>query len=260
MTLTSVIVNDIDHFHVGETSTPQVVVCIPAFNEQTRIGRVVKELSKLGYPVLVCDDGSSDHTALEAEINGAHVIKHDKNLGKGAALRSLFLEAQKVSPDIIVTIDGDGQHSPDDIPILLGPIIDESAEVVVGCRFGNGNSVPSYRKFGNSLLTALTNLSVETGVRDTQSGFRAYSSKVLPRLVISRNGMGVDSEILMRIAKDGFRIVERNVSINYDGETSTFNPVSHVFRVVWGLFLTITRERFRAFNPKGKERPKQIRN
>jgi len=253
LTIASTILDNLDTLLVGSTFHPRVVVCIPAYNEETRIGHVIREASLFANQILVCDDGSSDGTALEAEANGGRVIRHFRNLGKGAALRTLLREAEKASPDIIVTIDGDGQHSPRDIPKLLSPILDRSAEVVIGSRFGNGNAVPRYRKIGNSILSALTNMSARTSVRDTQSGFRAYSSKVIATMVISRNGMGVDSEILIKVAKEGFRIVERDVSINYEGDTSTFNPVSHMFRVMWGLFLAFVKEHFNEFAQRGSE-------
>lgn len=216
-------------------SHPRIIVCIPAYNEEPRIGPVVREASMFAEQVLVCDDGSSDHTGLEAQANGGRVLRHDRNLGKGAALRTLMLEAQKARPDIVVTLDGDGQHSPKDIPSLLVPILDKSAEVVIGSRFGNGNAVPRYRRVGNSLLSAMTNLSAKSKIRDTQSGFRAYSSRAFPAIMISHNGIGVDSEILIRLTRGGFKIAERDVAVKYGRETSTFNPLSHTFRVVWSL-------------------------
>lgn len=222
----------------ADPSTPsfaRVVVCIPAFNEENTVGSVVKAARRFANHVIVCDDGSADKTSVEALKNGGVVVKHPRNLGKGAALRTLIQEASKFGPDVLVTLDGDGQHDPTEVPWLLAPILDGTADVVIGSRFDNGNKIPRYRRAGNYILTALTNFSAKTSIRDTQSGFRAYSSKVIPYLSISANGMGVDSEILVRVAGNGIRIAERDVTVSYEGDTSTFNPISHTLRVIWTL-------------------------
>jgi glycosyltransferase involved in cell wall biosynthesis len=235
LTTVATISSDIREVTIGSPLLPTVVVCIPAYNEETRIGRVVRESRKFAHHVIVCDDGSADNTAEEAAENGALVLRHDRNEGKGAALRTLLGIARKLSPDVIITLDADGQHDPSDIPKLVMPILDGLADVVIGSRFGSGNKIPIYRKLGNSILTSLTNMTAKTRVQDTQSGFRAYSSRVISTITINRNGMGVDSELLIRVAKGGFKIEEKKVSVKYEGETSTFNPLSHTLRVVWSL-------------------------
>jgi glycosyltransferase involved in cell wall biosynthesis len=221
--------------------SPNVVICIPAFNEEKTIGSVVSGSKAFSARVVVCDDGSSDETSLEATKSGAIVANHAKNLGKGAALKTLLQEASKLGPDVVVTLDGDGQHNPSDIPLLVTPVLEGTADVVIGCRFGGENRIPFYRRAGNSLLSLMTNWSAGTKVRDTQSGFRAYSSKVIPSISIIENGMGVDSEILIKLARQGFRIEERSITVTYGGDTSTLNPASHIIRVVW----SITRAKYR---------------
>lgn len=220
---------------------PTVVICIPAFNEGRTIGSIVSRSKEFCSFVVVCDDGSVDDTSLEATKSGAIVAAHTQNRGKGAALKTLLQEASEFDPDVIVTLDGDGQHDPSDVPVLVAPVLEGTADVVIGCRFNGGNRIPFYRKVGNSLLSLMTNWSAGTRVRDTQSGFRAYSSKVIPSISIIENGMGVDSEILINLAKEGFRIEERNVAVTYGGDTSTFNPASHILRVLWSL----TRGKYR---------------
>ena len=218
-------------------SSPDIVICIPAFNEEATIGDVVSRSKTYGAQIVVCDDGSADDTASEASKNGATVTTHLRNMGKGAALKTLLQEASKFHPDIIVTLDGDGQHDPSDIPLLTRPVLDGLADVVVGCRFNGKNQIPFYRRFGNNLLNLITNWSAGTSIRDTQSGFRAYSSKVIPCISITENGMGVDSEILIELAKMGFKIEERDITVTYGGDTSTLNPVSHIIRVIWSIVL-----------------------
>lgn len=214
---------------------PRVVVCIPAFNEEKTIGSVVRSACRFANYVIVCDDGSADKTSSEAVKGGGLLVKHPKNLGKGAALRTLIQEASRFDPDILVTLDGDGQHDPSEVPLLVGPILERTAEVVIGSRFNNGNRIPLYRSVGNSILTALTNFSAKTKVRDTQSGFRAYSSNVIQHLAINGNGIGVDSELLVRVAEGGFRVTERDVTVSYEGNTPTFHPISHTLRVLLAI-------------------------
>lgn len=212
-----------------------VVVCIPALNEARIIGSVVRAAKRYSNCVLVCDDGSTDNTSEEASLNGALLFKHPKSMGKGAALRTLFREASKLAPDVVITLDGDGQHDPADIPNVVVPILDGSADLVIGSRFTNGNRIPFHRVLGNSVLNLLTNLAAKTLLKDTQSGFRAYSSKVASSLSIDENGMGVDSEILMGASRIGCRIAERNVKVTYGKDTSTFNPFNHTFQVLSAL-------------------------
>jgi len=218
-------------------SSPDIVICIPAFNEEATIGDIVSRSKTYGTQIVVCDDGSTDDTASEASKNGATVTTHLRNIGKGAALKTLLQMASKFHPDIIVTLDSDGQHNPSDIPLLTRPVLDGLADVVVGCRFNGKNQIPFYRRFGNNLLNLFTNWSAGTSIRDTQSGFRAYSSKVIPSISITENGMGVDSEILIELAKMGFKIEERDITVTYGADTSTLNPMSHIIRVVWSIVL-----------------------
>src|SRR5690348_3771292 len=106
--------------------------------------------------VLVCDDGSEDMTTQIAESLGAVVIRHSRNLGKGAALRSLFETSIEIGAKVVITIDGDGQHNANDIPTVIQPILNGTADVSVGTRFGSLNTIPLHRKFGNDVLTFLT--------------------------------------------------------------------------------------------------------
>ncbi len=179
--------------------------------------------------VIVCDDGSSDMTAAIAEKLGARVIRHESNMGKGEAFRSLFSACRDLGADIMVTIDGDDQHDPADIPKLVEPLANGRADVVIGARFHDNNKgIPTYRRVGNKLLNAVT----VSGVSDTQSGFRAYDRKAIDALRPSESGMGVDSEILMDASRQGLRLLEVPVTVRYGiGKTSTHNPIYHTVDV-----------------------------
>src|SRR3989475_11990396 len=232
--MTSIASVDLNETEILPTKPgPNVIICIPAFNEEGTIGRIVSRSKEFCSHVVVCDDGSIDKTSLEATKSGAIVAAHIRNRGKGAALKTLLQEASEFDPDVIVTLDGDGQHDPSDVPLLVAPVMEGTADVVIGCRFNGRNRMPYYREIGNSLLSLMTNWSAGTRVRDTQSGFRAYSSNVIPSNSIIENGMGVDSEILINLARQGFRIKERNVAVTYGGGSFTPEPAGHIIRGQW---------------------------
>ena len=213
------------------------LVCIPAFNEEHFIGKVVKNCLKYADQVVVCDDGSVDNTYEIADAAGANVIRHEKNCGKGEAFQSLFQFARHSNVDVIVTIDGDGQFLPEEIPKLVKKIESNEADVVIGYRFDNAAEMPNYRKFGNKMLDKMTNMATQLSVRDTQSGFRAYSKNIIKLIDFKKKGFGVDTEILINAAKNGARISEEKVSVIYHtgSQTSTKNPISHSGEVITSL-------------------------
>ena len=215
-----------------------ILACIPAFNEASKISEVVADAKKYVNEVVVCDDGSTDSTASAAENSGAYVIKHHTNEGKGSAMKSLFKYALCSQADVIVTIDGDGQFLPNEIEKLCKPIISGVSDVVIGYRFDdNDKEIPSYRKIGNKFLDQLSNVSVNVSLRDTQSGFRAYSKDAIKKITFSTNGFGADAEILINAAKNGLRISEEKVTVLYNvgSKTSTKNPIIHGTEVASSL-------------------------
>ena len=217
------------------------LVCIPAFNEEQPITDVIKKSLSYVDQVIVCDDGSSDLTAEKAKIAGAVVIKHEKNMGKGHAMKSLFDYAKNVDADVVVTIDGDGQFLPEQIPRLLKPILENSYDVVIGNRFSDDEEMPSYRKIGNKMLDKITKLAADLPFSDTQSGYRSYSKKAIQSINFSTSGFGVDSEILINAVDKGLKITESKVTVLYDTglKTSTKDPVSHTMSVIASLLESI---------------------
>jgi glycosyltransferase involved in cell wall biosynthesis len=194
---------------------PFIVACIPAYNEEKTVAKVLLKTKKYVDKVIVCDDGSTDMTAEIAEALGAEVIRHEINMGKGAAIRSLFRKAREENADVVVTLDADGQHDPDEIPILLNIMEQSGADIVVGSRFLTeeiAKKIPTYRYIGNRILTMVT--SVE-GILDTQSGFRIYSRRVIESIQPAEMGYAVDSEILYKASERGLKIVEVPVSVEY---------------------------------------------
>ena len=210
------------------------VACIPAYNVEKSIIDVVKRSLNFVDKVIVCDDGSLDLTSKNAQSAGAVLIKHEKNLGKGAALKSLFNHAREYHADIVITIDGDGQFLPEEIEKLIKPIQTDQFDVVIGNRFLDKHEMPSYRKAGNKILDKFTKLAANLPFEDTQSGFRAYSKNAVEKITFSSNGFGVDSEIIIDAVNKGLKITEEYVTVLYNtGEkTSTKNPLSHSMGVI----------------------------
>ena len=221
----------------------KVIIGIPAFNEEKNIGAIVAKLKKIYDHVLVCDDGSSDMTHAIASSLGAIVVKHPKNLGYGAALKTIFNEARKIDGDVLVTFDADGQHRISDIDLVLKPISENKADIVIGSRFLGETKVPKIRKIGIKTITSLTNTLTGSNITDAQSGFRAYSKKVLNEISPTESGMGISTEILIKSAKKQMRMTEIPITISYDDTTHSQEPISHGSSVVFSTIKYVAIER-----------------
>ena len=222
----------------------KVAIGLPAFNEEKNIASIILQLKKNHDLIIVCDDGSSDLTAAISEKMGAVVVKHKKNLGYGSAIRSLFLKAQELECDILVTFDSDGQHKVSEIQDVIKPIIKNEADIVIGSRFLGSieGDIPGYRKLGIKAITNLVNSNTGKKITDSQSGFRAYNKKVLEKIIPSESGMGVSTEILIKSNKNKFRITEAPITILYGGDTSSHNTLSHGTSVILSTMKFISIE------------------
>lgn len=215
------------------------VAIIPAYNEEVALGSVILRTLQYVDKVIVVDDGSSDKTNEIANLAGADLITHSNNLGKGQGLKSGFeaikslndsIENSDETYDIIVTIDGDGQNNPDEIPILISPIKSGNADFVNGSRYINGNDeddTPSYRRVGQKVLDKATNMSSGLDITDSQSGFRAFSKQAIPYFKLKDSGFAIESEMLSDAAEAKLKIVEVPITVRYDLNGSTENPVTH---------------------------------
>ena len=212
----------------------KITIGIPAYNEEKNIALIITKLKKITDSIIVCDDGSSDLTGEIARELGAIVISHPKNMGYGAAIRSLFLKATELDLDGLITMDADGQHRIEDVNSVFKPINDEVADIVIGSRFLDKKSeeMPNYRKVGIKIITKVTNLSIKEKLTDSQSGFRAYSKKALQKVIPSDVGMGVSTEILIKASNLELKVAEVPIKVHYDVDTSTHNPVSHGTSVI----------------------------
>ena len=212
----------------------KIIIGIPAFNEEKNIASIITKLMGITDTIIVCNDGSSDLTSKIAEKMGAVVINHEKNLGYGGAIRSIFFKAKEMNGDVLVTFDADGQHRVEDVKTVIEPIINQEADLVIGSRFldESEKEVPQYRKVGIKVITKITNASIKKQLTDSQSGFRAYSKQVINELNPSELGMGISTEILIKASSKNFKIFEVPIKIIYSGDTSTHNPVTHGSSVI----------------------------
>ncbi len=194
----------------------RISVVIPAYNEEKRLLRVLERVPDFVDEVIVVDDGSSDGTypsALSFSKKDSRVkaFRLEKNCGKGCAMREGIKYA---SGDIVVFMDADGQHRPEDVIKLVEPVVDGKADVVIGARRGDLKSRPLHRRLSNIITTKLIRLKLRTYVYDTQSGFRAFRREFLPGIESDR--YEVETEMLFKTAKMGARIGEVPVELIYD--------------------------------------------
>jgi len=228
------------------TSPGGTMVAIPAYNEELTIGSVVARARRHADRVVVIDDGSTDATAEVAALVGAEVFRHLTNEGYGSAIRHCFEVARDCDVDVLVTIDADGQHNPDEIPQLLDEMRETGADIMIGSRFAQGTSsrtIPRYRKIGLKVLNHATRLSSGLKLSDSQSGFRAYSSKALRAIDLSQNGMGVSSEIIIKAADSQLNVKEAGIVTRYEGiRVSSKGPVRHGLDVINSIVRLVSQK------------------
>lgn len=214
----------------------KIIAAIPCFNTEVAIASVVTEARKYVDQVIVVDDGSHDGTAEVASAASAQLINHLKNRGYGEAIKSCFNAARYYRADILVTLDGDGQHKPEEIPALVAPIISGKADMTIGSRFlGNHDGIPEYRRFGIGVITFLWNFGSRTKVTDTQSGFRAYRRRLFDKFILSEQGMGISIEILEKARRGHAVIQEVPVSCTYDSSRLHVKAVRHGLSVAFSV-------------------------
>ncbi len=224
-----------------------IIAGMPMYNEEETIGTVVTKALRHVDAVICIDDGSSDSSARIAEKCGAIVVRHRINRGYGGALKSLFIKARELNADALVVLDSDGQHETSDIPKLLKPILSGEADFTIGSRFingGGGTDMPAYRRLGIKVITAASNLSSDLGIKDTQSGFRAFSRSAIERLRFDSEGMELSLEMLEDAHDKDLTIQEVPTIIRYDvPKGSNFTAVSHGFTVLSWALLSLSQKK-----------------
>lgn len=222
-----------------------IVAAIPAYNEERSIAKVVLRTRQKVERVIVIDDGSTDSTGEISEALGATVIRHRKNLGYGAALRSAFKTARKLNATAMVMLDADGQHDPREIPLLLRKI-EAGFDLVIGSRLSGKAKIPRYRRYGISILNFAMRRA-HINVTDSQSGYRAYSRKALAHIHPTEEGMSAGVQILLQARTCGLKVCEVPIKCDYSvDKPSSQNPLSHGVGVLMSIlgYIELSRPLF----------------
>lgn len=219
-----------------------IIVGMPAYNEEKYIGSIILQAQRHASEVIVVDDGSTDNTVRISQLAGATVIKHLDNKGYGATIQDILIEAKKRNPAVLVILDADAQHDPEEIPVLVEAVFN-GADLVIGSRKILKDKIPVYRKIGQKVISYLSRFLSGKKLSDTESGFRAYSSRALNVLEPKEKGMAVSAEIISEATKKGLKITEVPVSIIYTGDGSTLNPLIHGLGVFHRILVMISERK-----------------
>ena len=207
-------------------------VIIPAYNEEMRIGHIVCEIKAKGLDCLVIDDGSSDKTRKIAEREGASVISHPVNLGKGTSLRDGFRRVMEGGYDFIITMDGDGQHHPDEIENFIRAAEENDAEIILGNRMHNPKDMPLRRRLTNWFMSTLISAIAHQDIPDSQCGFRLVRTDVLKTIPLTTNKYEIESEVLIEASRGGFKIRSIPIKSIYRGQKSQIRPFVDTIRFI----------------------------
>ena len=214
----------------------KIGVLIPAYNESGRISELVKTISSIGLSPTVVDDGSSDTTAEEAKANGAKVIRHEQNQGKGASLKTGFEYMLTEGYDAVLIMDGDGQHSSDDIRKFIDLANKHQEIIIVGNRMNDTKNMPLDRKLTNMFMSFIMSLICRQKIPDSQCGFRLIKKELLKNMNIKSLRFEVESEILIKASRLGTKIVSIPIETVYGKEASQINPFWDTCRFIIFLF------------------------
>jgi glycosyltransferase involved in cell wall biosynthesis len=231
---------------------PKILVGIPAFNEEGSIAAVVKGALPHASAVVVVDDGSTDRTSAIALETGATVIRHRGNAGKGVAVATLFDHAIRAQADVLVLLDGDGQHDPAEIPSLVGACLVDGADVVVGSRFHRDarSQTPRVRRLGQIAFNGMTAIASGVSCSDSQSGFRAFGRLAFCSMRLSETSFSVESEMQFEYRARGLRVAEVPISCSY-ADPPKRNVLAHGFSVLTRLMALAIRRRALGLVPTG---------
>ncbi|MGQ9542728.1 MAG: glycosyltransferase family 2 protein [Candidatus Bathyarchaeia archaeon] len=214
----------------------RVACVIPAFNEESTIGSVIRGAKRHCDFIIVVDDGSDDKTRTIVEKEGVHVVGHITRLGVGAAISTGIKAALRHNVDVIVTLDADGQHDPDDIPSLISALLVDGADIVIGSREKGRTVMPLYKRLGNFILSKFTSLACGMPILDSQSGFRALTRKVAESVILTSIDYCWASEMLIHASRKGFKIATVPVKTLYFKERIRGAGVKDALKILYNMF------------------------
>ena len=214
----------------------KICIIIPTYNESRTIGGLVSDIRKQELDVFVVDDGSLDDTGRIAKDRGAGLITHAKNMGKGASLKNGFEHALKKGYSAIITMDGDGQHNPEDIARFVKKAQNTDTGIVIGNRMSDARSMPLTRRLTNRFMSYIISRFVGQHIPDSQCGFRLLKRDVLEKIKLTSLNYEIESEILIKAARKRFKIISIPIKTVYQGEASRINPIIDTLRFIRMLF------------------------
>ena len=209
---------------------------IPTYNESKNIGKVLAEIKQYKIGVIVIDDGSTDATSEIANNQGAIVLNNEKNQGKGASLIRGFNYALSKGYDAVITMDGDGQHLPEDIPYFLRLAEYSDSQIFIGNRMNKTKNMPVVRVFTNRFMSWIISSIIGQSVPDTQCGYRLIKKKVLEKINLRTANYEIESEIIIKGARAGFKIEAVPIKTIYRDEKSKINPFVDSLRFLKFIF------------------------
>jgi len=208
-------------------------ILIPSYNESRTIGKIVNEIKKMGFQVIVVDDGSIDDTGKIASDSGAIVMRHVKNLGKGASLKEGFnFILRTTNFDSVIIMDGDGQHNPKDIEKFVNHAKLSGSDIIMGNRMTFTKDMPIIRLATNRLMSKLLSVVCRQGIPDTQCGFRLIRRSALKKLTLESNKFDLESEILIKASRKKIKIDSIPIDTIYRNEDSRIHPLKDTFRFI----------------------------
>ena len=206
-------------------------VLIPSYNVEQTIGDVVRKIKEIGLEVIVVDDGSTDDTERSASENGATVMRHIKNLGKGASIKEGFDFMLKMTNfDTIIVMDGDGQHNPNDIQKFMSRAQECDDDIIIGNRMALTKNMPFVRLATNKFMSFLLSAMCKQRIPDTQCGFRLIKTKMLKKIKFESNKYDLESEMLIKASRMKFKIASVPIETIYRNELSRIHPVKDTIR------------------------------
>jgi glycosyltransferase involved in cell wall biosynthesis len=224
------------------------IVVIPSYNEARTIGSVVNNIVQMGMSVLVVDDGSVDATERIALDNGAMVIRHKRNLGKGHSVRqAIRYVTEKTNFEWVIMMDGDGQHHTEDLMGIMEATRIGGVEFVTGNRMQSTKTMPALRYWTNRFMSFVISKMCHQNIPDTQCGYRLLSVNALKRIKLESGKYDIESEMLIQAAREGMKISSVPVQTIYGDEISAINPFLDTIR----FFSLVLKNQFRS-SPRGK--------
>lgn len=207
-------------------------VLIPTYNEESKIGNLISEIRRFGLESVIVDDGSKDKTAEIAERGGAKVLRNPKNMGKGATLARGFDYLLQNDCEAVITMDGDGQHRPEDLPDFLEAAESSDAGIIIGNRMFKTKNMPLIRVWTNKFMSWLISRVAKQKIYDTQCGYRLIKVEVLKKIKIETVRFEAETEMLIKASRLGFKILSIPIETVYAKEKSNINPFIDTIRFI----------------------------